>query len=93
MSGTPNSEIPVLVKLVSIYVKEWRERNGLKQSELAERLGILRESLSDLENGRLRRLSLDYVENVCTTLDVSLVDLLGWDDRGKLALERFGLIR
>ena len=33
-------------------LKEYRERDGLKQAELAERVGIRRETIVNLEKGR-----------------------------------------
>ena len=33
-------------------LKEYRERDGLKQAELAERVGVRRETIVNLEKGR-----------------------------------------
>ena len=43
-------------------LKEYRERDGLKQADLAERVGVRRETIVNLEKGRYNpslRLAMD----------------------------------
>ena len=37
---------------LSTKIKEYRERDGIKQAELAERVGVRRETIVNLERGR-----------------------------------------
>lgn len=55
-------------------VKVRREALGLTQEDLAERAGIHRTYLSDVERGS-RNLSLINIERLAAALDLSLSDL------------------
>ena len=55
-------------------IKELRERAGLKQSELARRIGSTPSTISRLEDGK-RRLSDEYIGRIARALGVSSGDL------------------
>lgn len=55
-----------------------RARAGLRQSDLAERVGLSRSTYADLESGR-RGFDLAGVVEICEALDVSLFTLLQGD--------------
>lgn len=61
-------------RLVAL-LQERREKAGLRQSELAERLGRHQSFVSKYENGE-RRLDLVEVRAICAALDASLVGLI-----------------
>lgn len=56
-------------------VRAERVRRGLRQEDLATRLGMARATLADLERGE-RRLYLDEALVVCDVLGLRLVDLV-----------------
>ncbi len=53
-------------------IKEYRERAGMKQSELAQRVGARRETIVHLENGRYNpslRLAMDIAKVFGATVE------------------------
>ncbi|WP_027624104.1 helix-turn-helix transcriptional regulator [Clostridium lundense] len=53
-------------------VKEYRENAGMKQSELAELIGVRRETIVHLENGRYNpslKLGMDIAKIFNTTVE------------------------
>lgn len=53
-------------------IKEYRERAGLTQSELAEKVGVRRETIVHLENGRYNpslKLAMDIAEIFQATVE------------------------
>lgn len=57
-------------------IKNLREKKGLKQYELAERLGIKPAYVCDIENGRRKPHSNTFIENVCQALDLTIGERL-----------------
>lgn len=55
-------------------VKEYREKAGLKQSELAERVHARRETIVHLENGRYNP-SLKLAMDIARVFQVTVEDL------------------
>ena len=55
-------------------IKEYRERAGFKQSELAELVGARRETIVHLENGRYNP-SLKSAMDIAKVFGVSVEDL------------------
>ena len=55
-------------------VKEYRERGGYKQSELAEMVGARRETIVHLENGRYNP-SLKLAMDIAKVFGVTVEDL------------------
>ena len=56
-------------------VRVWREHRGMTQRELAERIGIQKAYLSQIESGR-RMGSVKVLANLAETLEVAIEDLL-----------------
>ena len=54
-------------------LREARIKAGLKQSELANRLGVQQQFVSKYETGE-RRLDIGAVLEICAALDLSFVD-------------------
>lgn len=52
------------------YAREWREKRGISQEELAERIGTSKGYVSDLESGK-RRYNRDHVEAIVSALGLS----------------------
>ena len=53
-------------------IKEYREKSSMKQSELAKQLGVIRETIVHLENGKYNpslKLAMDIAEVFGTTVE------------------------
>jgi putative transcriptional regulator len=61
---------------LTLNLKEYRERKGLSQEELATAVGIRRATISDLETGKSRRIELDTLEKLARVLGVKPAALL-----------------
>jgi len=57
-----------------LAIKEYRQRNGLSQEELAELSGLHRTYISDVERGE-RNVSLENIEKIAVALHIKLSDL------------------
>ena len=66
------------MKIFGKRLREVRKTKGLKQQELADRLGIKRNTYSDWENGKTEP-SFESIVKLADLLDVSLDWLFGRD--------------
>lgn len=57
-------------------IRTWRQRRGVSQAGLAERVGVTQSSLSNYENGK-RDVSVYILMEIARALDVDLEDLTG----------------
>ncbi len=60
-------------------IKEYREKRGMKQSELAELVNVRRETIVCLENGRYNP-SLKLAMDIAKAFDVQVEDLFSFID-------------
>jgi transcriptional regulator with XRE-family HTH domain len=60
------------------FIGKWRDKKGVKQDELAAALGMSRENLSKIENGR-RQYMQRHLELASKFLDVPIVALIAVD--------------
>lgn len=60
--------------LFGLTVKSWRNRRGISQEELAERAGLHRTYVSDVERGS-RNVSLASIDRLAVALEVSVSQL------------------
>jgi putative transcriptional regulator len=60
-------------------IKEYRAKNGLTQEKLAEMVGVRRETIIFLEQGRYNP-SLKLAHNVARALRVTIDELFAFDD-------------
>lgn len=58
-----------------LRIKEWRQRFGLTQAQVAGQCGLSREMISALETGRYPA-TLPQLEKVAAALDLRVTDLL-----------------
>lgn len=65
-------------KLFSVRLKELRLQHGISQEELAEQIGIKRNSYSDWENGKCKP-SYEKLEKIADFFEISLDWLFGRD--------------
>lgn len=57
------------------FLKEWRKFRGLSQERLADRLGVHKGDISNLENGK-RRYNQDVLEALADALECEPADLI-----------------
>jgi putative transcriptional regulator len=69
------------VNKMSLNVKLIRIKKGLKQYELAEKVGISRYSLSALENGKVKHPSIKTMKKICKELDATPEELFFDDEK------------
>jgi len=62
-------------------VRAWRNRRGISQEELAERAGLHRTYVCDIERGA-RNVSLRSIEKLARALDISLSMLFDYSNEG-----------
>jgi len=60
--------------VLTTKIREYRERTGMKQSELAEAVGVRRETVVHLENGRYNP-SLKLAMDIAKVFHVSVEEL------------------
>ena len=56
-------------------IRVWRKHRGLTQQELAERIGISKPYLSQIETGK-RKGTTDVLSSIAKALDLSLDDIV-----------------
>ena len=70
-----------LKKRVGINIQRNRKAQKLTQEEFAERLGVTREYISNVENGKSGLGSLDLISDIAQKLNVDIDLLLGGEKR------------
>ena len=60
-------------------IKEYREKNNMKQSELAELVGIRRETIVHLENGKYNP-SLKLAMDISKVFNVTVEELFEFEE-------------
>lgn len=68
---------------IHLRVEELREAAGLSQTQLAERAGIRRATLIDIEKGRTTGVDFDVLERLAVALDVDAGYLVVHTKKGK----------
>lgn len=71
-------------------IKQLRMEKGIKQKDMAEKLGVRISTYSNYENGH-REPELDILKNISSILSVSLDDLLGLDGGDKISNKEMGI--
>ncbi len=65
--------------MLETRIREYRERAGMKQSELAEAVGVRRETIVHLENGRYNP-SLKLAMDIAKIFGVTVEELFSFTD-------------
>lgn len=65
--------------MLKTSLKEYRERHGMTQSGLAQRIGVRRETIVHLENGRYNP-SLKLAMDIAKVFHVSVEELFEFAD-------------
>ena len=63
---------PVIIRL-----REWRERRGLSQEELADAAQTHQKTVSNLETGKTQRIEFDLLQRLADALRCKPKDLIG----------------
>jgi len=58
------------------YVREVRTASGIKQGDLAQKVGVHQSWVSSLENGNITTLNLDRLSKIAVVLNISTYKLL-----------------
>ena len=56
-------------------LKEYRMKSGLKSWEIARRMGVSRQTLTNYERGRVK-MTIDVLKKFATIYNVSVIELL-----------------
>jgi len=64
---------------LSTKLKEYREAKGLKQADLAELVGVRRETIGNLENGKYNP-SLKLAMDIAKVFHTTVEELFFFDD-------------
>ena len=64
---------------LSTKLKEYREAKGLKQADLAELVGVRRETIVNLERGKYNP-SLKLAMDIAKVFHATVEDLFSYDD-------------
>jgi transcriptional regulator with XRE-family HTH domain len=83
--SSDSEQVPELDALVGRRVRQARRRSGLDAAALAEQVGLTRDKLSKIENGR-RRVAPRELPALASALHVPLSALLGTDGTTRQAL-------
>lgn len=67
------------IHIVGQRVKYYREKQGMEQMALAEKLGIKSNAISNWEHGRTRP-DLNQIPKICAALGIGFYELFGVDD-------------
>jgi len=60
--------------MIKNKIKEYRAKNGMKQEELAVKVGVRRETIGNLENGKYNP-SLVLAWNIAKVFDVTIEEI------------------
>lgn len=74
--------------LIGKRIKDLRIKRGFTQTELADMVGISKQTLYKYENGVITNIPSDNIENIADKLSVNPGYIMGWtDNAGKIIVE------
>ena len=62
---------------IAIRLREWREKRGLTQNELADMADTRQATVSGLETGQTQRIEFDLLQRLAKALRCKPKDLIG----------------
>lgn len=54
------------------YLKDLRAQAGLKQADVAKKLGVTQGYIAQIENGRVKQISVNLADNLATIYGVNI---------------------
>lgn len=66
-------------------IKQLREKNKISQTELAEHIGVSKQTLYKYETGIVTNIPSDKIEEIAKKFGVSPAYLMGWEEEAKKA--------
>ncbi len=69
----------VILAILKTNIKEYREKTNMKQIDLAEKIGIRRETIVHLENGRYNP-SLKMAMDIAKVFNATVEELFKFED-------------
>jgi len=67
-------------------ISNGRELKGFSQRKLAKKIGVHHSTLNDIENGQIKKVSIDMLRLISEELDLSLIELLAAAGYSEFAL-------
>ena len=74
-------------------IKSYRLKNNFTQQEIADKLGVTKQTLHKYENGIITNIPSDKIEELANIFDISPAYLMGWDKEKEDKVEIIGQIR
>ncbi len=62
-------------KALAFNLKRLRQVKGLKQEDLAKKVGLTKDTISKIELGKQENIGLKYLTLICRELDISIEEL------------------
>lgn len=69
----------VILAILKTNIKEYREKTNMKQIDLAEKIGVRRETIVHLENGRYNP-SLKMAMDIAKVFNTTVEELFKFED-------------
>lgn len=69
----------VILAILKTNIKEYREKTNMKQIDLAEKIGVRRETIVHLENGRYNP-SLKMAMDIAKIFNATIEELFKFED-------------
>ncbi|KRU24333.1 Cro/Cl-type HTH domain-containing protein [Clostridium sporogenes] len=69
----------VILAILKTNIKEYREKTNMKQIDLAEKIGVRRETIVHLENGRYNP-SLKMAMDIAKVFNATVEELFKFED-------------
>ncbi len=69
----------VILTILKTNIKEYREKTNMKQIDLAEKIGVRRETIVHLENGRYNP-SLKMAMDIAKVFNATVEELFKFED-------------
>lgn len=69
----------VILAILKTNIKEYREKTNMKQIDLAEKIGVRRETIVHLENGRYNP-SLKMAMDIAKVFNATVEELFRFED-------------
>lgn len=73
-------KIETAMSAISANMAEYKERTGMSDKQLAEKMGFERKMVTDLRNGRKNGITLRTMLIMCDEMGLTLTELCGEGD-------------